>query len=337
MTIIPALTVYGGAVPDKATMTTTQFADAVHPFMAFYDTTTVPEINAHRTAMNTLSGEIQTVANDTVTVYNNTVSLKNEVTLMKDITVDASNYLGDWVANYISGSGYPIGASVTYSDGKTYMSKVASNLAEPVSLTSDANWYYLDRQTFNYKILTADTAVVHRDYCKVDTTVAIAQVDTIDTLTVLNSTAYTVTIDTVAYTYTSTATATAAGITAGITAAINADANVAVTAVDNSGVSVVLTAKVAGVAFTATINANMVIATTTANKPKEVSALLPATPLDNTLIGFMDLNSSFDLNKMMLVRGDATHTINGELKDMDVTTKNVAFLILYTNGNWRTI
>ena len=186
-----------------------------------------------------------------------------------------------------------------------------------------------------YIITSTDTTAVARDSFSVDTTVAIAQVDTINNFVVVNSTAYTVTINGTAYTYTSGSSATAADITKGVAAAINGDSNVAVTAVDNSGVSVVLTAKVAGTAFTSSINGNMTDATTTANKLKPVTITLPATPAENDIVGFLDLKGTFDKNNLTVARNG--QTIMGLAQDMVVNTKNISFSLRFTNNDWRVV
>jgi len=131
LTTIPNLTPYSGAIPDKVTMDNNTFANAVHPFMAFYDTTTVPEINIHRDAMNTLSTEITAVSD-------NIVVMRDEVIVMRDIVLDASNYEGDWVA----GVTYASGASVSYVDGWMYYSKKDNNTVEPSSGISTNYWHF---------------------------------------------------------------------------------------------------------------------------------------------------------------------------------------------------
>jgi hypothetical protein len=95
-------------------------------------------------------------------------------------------------------------------------------------------------------------------------TAAVAQVDTI-TPSAVNNHAYKVTIDGVDYTYTSDSSATVSEIVTGLLALINADSNAACAATGTT--TVILTAKVAGVGFTTSINAdaNMSLAHTTAN------------------------------------------------------------------------
>jgi hypothetical protein len=93
----------------------------------------------------------------------------------------------------------------------------------------------------------------------------VAQVSTV-TVVVQDSHAYTVVVNGTAFTYNSDSDATEGEITAGLIAAINAGAE-PVTAGGASGLTFTLTADVAGTPFTAQeFDANISIATTTANK-----------------------------------------------------------------------
>lgn len=83
---------------------------------------------------------------------------KDEVANNKQIVEGYVNYKGDWIPNY-NVVGYQLNDSVSYTDGYNYVSKITNNLAEPVSLTNDANWnfvenvdpnnYYLKTETYN--------------------------------------------------------------------------------------------------------------------------------------------------------------------------------------------
>lgn len=95
---------------------------------------------------------------------------------------------------------------------------------------------------------------------------AVAQVDTVS-ITLADSTLYTITINGIAYGYTSGVGATVPQILAGLLQEINVTQTngiVPVTATDN-GVSVILTADVAGTAFTTTVSASLTLAHTTTN------------------------------------------------------------------------
>jgi hypothetical protein len=94
------------------------------------------------------------------------------------------------------------------------------------------------------------------------TSTPVAQVETL-TPTVLNSTLYTVTIDGVAYQFTSDVDATANEIVAGLLALINADTNAKVTA--SGTTTLIITADNAGEAFSISAGSNLAIAHTTAN------------------------------------------------------------------------
>ena len=181
MTTIPNLTPYSGAIPDKVTMDNNTFANAVHPFMAFYDTTTVPEINIHRDAMNTLSTEITAVSD-------NIVVMRDEVIVMRDIVLDASNYEGDWVA----GSTYASGASISYTDGWIYYSKKDNNTDEPSSEISTDSWYFSGRKTFVYSTITANYTAQELDYLNINAsggsfTITLPAIHTKNMIIALNS------------------------------------------------------------------------------------------------------------------------------------------------------
>ena len=122
-------------------------------------------------------------------------------------------------------------------------------------LTSDAE-YKAVAAIFAQEI-TPDRVVVGRR------TAAVAQVVTV-TPTVVNNFNYVVTINGVAYSFLSDANATGAEIQAGLVAAINLGSE-PVTASAGGGSTVVLTADVAGTAFTYAVSTNLNAALTTAN------------------------------------------------------------------------
>lgn len=122
-------------------------------------------------------------------------------------------------------------------------------------LTSDAE-YKAAAAVFAQEI-TPDEVVIGRR------TAVVAQVVTV-TPTVVNSFSYTITINGVTYTYVSDGTATGAEIQAGLVAAVNAGSE-PVTASAGGGDTVVLTADVAGTAFTYAVGTNLVAVLTTAN------------------------------------------------------------------------
>lgn len=98
---------------------------------------------------------------------------------------------------------------------------------------------------------------------------AVKQVSTVDIDTVVNSTAYTVTIAGKGYSYTSDADATEGEIALGLVAAVNADPGAqmvaATTAVPaDPTATFTLTAKISGEAYAVTVDANMSVVETTA-------------------------------------------------------------------------
>jgi len=62
--VVPDVTIYGGSVPDKSTMDRATFALAVHPYMNFFNTDSIPEIQAWRTSVNILTGQMNTLASE---------------------------------------------------------------------------------------------------------------------------------------------------------------------------------------------------------------------------------------------------------------------------------
>lgn len=116
----------------------------------------------------------------------------------------------------------------------------------------------------------------------------VAQVNTVTVATVVNSTIYTVRINGVDVSYTSDATATAGEIAIGLRDAINASTDPNVTSVTaattatatSTTATMTITADVSGTPFTATVGANLTIATTTANNTSKIT----------TVVGLRDLN-----------------------------------------------
>ena len=108
-----------------------------------------------------------------------------------------------------------------------------------------------------------------------------AQIDTVNAITVANSTAYTLTINGVVATYTSDADATMAEITLGLVDAINALSE-PVTATDGAG-SFTITSDIAGTPFTTVVTAGVMTATTTTenvDKKDEDTVFIVGTPSD---------------------------------------------------------
>ena len=184
----------------------------------------------------------------------------------------------------------------------------------------------------NYTIQTSDYTAVNMDFVYCDTSVLMAQVDTVAIVNVLVSTTYTVTIDGVGYTYTSTTTDTVTGIVNGLVTAINAGVGVPVTA-SNITDTLVLTANVAGTAFTTTVDTNMSVITTTQNKVGSFTVTLPALPSANDKVAIMDIATSFSTNPLSIARNG--NTIMGLAEDMLVDTDNISFELIYVNNDWR--
>jgi len=64
-----------------------------------------------------------------------------------------------------------------------------------------------------------------------------------------------------------------------------------------------------------------------------ITITLPATPLENDVIGFLDVKGTFDTNSLTVARNGKL--IMGLAQDMVVSTKNMSFELIYINGDWR--
>jgi hypothetical protein len=115
---------------------------------------------------------------------------------------------------------------------------------------------------------------------RLDYVYAQAQVDSLYQVTVGDNTDYIITIDNIAYTYSSGVGATRASIIAGIANMINAEAIPITANVTDLGTKLTLTADIAGNPFYATVSPNMAINTITPNViegPKETAFLAKLT------------------------------------------------------------
>lgn len=140
-------------------------------------------------------------------------------------------------------------------------------------ITSSPEYIYA-LEMFSQALTPTQFVVGHR-------TVAVAQVDTI-TPTPVNTTHYIVTIDGTAFDYTSDSDATAAEIVTGLKTLINADS--ACKAAGTGSTTLILTAKIAGVGFTTTVNTNQALVHTTASNgiQDDLAAIIAA---NNTWYG----------------------------------------------------
>ena len=67
----------------------------------------------------------------------------------------------------------------------------------------------------------------------------------------------------------------------------------------------------------------------------QVTVTLPSNPANFDKVYFVDLKGTFDSNKLTVARNGKT--IMGLAEDMDVTSKNAAFGLIYYNGDWRVV
>ena len=66
-----------------------------------------------------------------------------------------------------------------------------------------------------------------------------------------------------------------------------------------------------------------------------ISVTLPATPLENDVIAFLDLKGTFDTNPLSIARNG--NTLMGLAEDMVVDTKNTSFKLRFKNNDWRLV
>jgi len=132
MTQLPTLTAFAAAVPDKLTMSKDVFANSVYVYLEYFNTSFTPEMIAHRTAMNTLSTEVQTAS--------------DSAGASALIAQTSTKYQGDWslTPTLPVVYPYPLGVSVSH-NGFKWASKVNNNTEEPVA--ESANWALLALNT----------------------------------------------------------------------------------------------------------------------------------------------------------------------------------------------
>ena len=115
MTELTQITSYSGIVPNKATQTKEEFANAVYPYLNYFNSTFTPQSQDLVADLNTLSTEI------------------NEAKDVCEVAKDLVNYKGIWST---SSDYYPYAVGVTVTDGDDkYLSLVDNNDAQ----TSDTS------------------------------------------------------------------------------------------------------------------------------------------------------------------------------------------------------
>lgn len=161
---------YTGNVPDRENDGEETWAQNVYNLILWLATQFVSVFN---TAVNEVESNrdlTQTYKNETNTIKSDTHIIKTEVEKMRDIVLDASNYMGDWVANYSTAenpNGYPTNCAVSFND-EIYYSKVADNQAQPTAGESDANWFYSGRKQIVHVTKTANYTALANDYVKLN-------------------------------------------------------------------------------------------------------------------------------------------------------------------------
>ena len=83
--------------------------------------------------------------------------------------------------------------------------------------------------------------------------------------------------------------------------------------------------------YTASAN-DFIYADTSANA---ITVTLPATPLENDVISFLDVKGTFDTNPLSVARNG--NNIMGLAEDLTVDTKNISFELRFINNDWRLV
>ncbi|MDA3807997.1 MAG: hypothetical protein PF440_08820 [Thiomicrorhabdus sp.] len=249
----------------------------------------------------------------TIASYSQPVDLAAALTVTQQAVVNA-NAAADRAENAL-----PVGA---IDDTTTTAVDRAWSAPKLVEYT-EKRWNYTAVQR------TADYLASDREIVLCDNNIT-AQIEWIESITAVNAAVYTTTINAVAFSYTADATATAAEITAGIAAAVNAGTE-PVTAVDNA-TYVALTADVAGVPFTVSINANMVVNNKVANS-SVFQVTLPASPAEGDSVIIKDIATSFALNNMFIVANGST--IMTVADDMNLDLNDTEYKFTFLNNDWR--
>jgi len=168
---------YSGIVPDRTSDNPIDFAKNVYDYQVWIDNF-VPSFNTSVDSINTdlitMNGYLSTALgykNDTQAIKESTQTIKDDTQAIANIVADTANYQGDWAAGYNT-TGYPTGASVSYTDGNMYYSKVANNLAEPTAGISTNEWYFTGRKDFVYVHKNADYTAIVKDFIYCDTSTA---------------------------------------------------------------------------------------------------------------------------------------------------------------------
>ena len=76
------------------------------------------------------------------------------------IAQSTANYKGDWNSTYNSSNGYALADSVTYTDGYSYVSKIAANTVEPTSKTNTNEWNFIEAVSPDELALKVDKSAV---------------------------------------------------------------------------------------------------------------------------------------------------------------------------------
>jgi hypothetical protein len=247
----------------------------------------------------------------TVSSYSQPVDVSAALTAIQGYVVDASNN-ADRAENALSTGAID---DTSDADDRAWSSS-------KLRAYTEKKWNYTEIQR-DGDYLASDRDVV---LCDNNTT---AQVDRVENITVVNSTAYTVTINGVEHTYTSDESASSVEVVAGIVSAINSGSE-PVTASDNTSY-VSVAADSAGVPFTVSINANMSVRNTTANS-SVFQVTLPASPSEYDSVIIKDVTGSFFFNNMYVVSNG--ETIMGVADDMNLDVDNYEYKFLFINNNW---
>ena len=164
MTTLPTLTKYSGAIPNKATMDKNTFANAVHPYLNWWNDY-IPTLEEWATNLQTLSSELQTLATDTEGFRNDAETFKNDAESAKQGAETAET-----------------GAIQAKNDAQAIADGITAQLPEGTisdnTVGTDTTWSsskiqqeLLASGEFNtYSVVTSNKTIVAKEFCYVDTT-----------------------------------------------------------------------------------------------------------------------------------------------------------------------
>ena len=136
MTVIPSIDTTVSAIPQPGHRS----IDIRDTFVSKQEAYQDHQVNILEPQLNAIIVE----QNEAIAGFNTlALEVSDEVTALASTLLASSTFRGDWIAGYNT-TGYMLGDTITYSDGKYYISKVDDNLTEPSAGVSTASWNYFN-------------------------------------------------------------------------------------------------------------------------------------------------------------------------------------------------